>query len=117
MVTFNLIEENSDSLFYCYYPEGLNDKRPGKIIVDRIANKIEIAELAEEDFERVITPEELNELGKVINQMKREQGDSDFVEPAVKPIHSTFYGDHAVNEIVKQLRSGITPRQGKRVWY
>ena len=56
-------------------------------------------------------------MAAAINQMKREQGETDYIEPVIEPVHSVCYGDHAVSEIVKHLREGEVPEKGKQVWY
>ena len=117
MVTFELIDENEQYLTYFYYPEGLKNKKHGIIVVDKTNMQIIVKELAEDDWERVIPPEELNELGIAINNMVRENGGSDFVELLTEPEHSIYYGDHAVNEIKKHLIKGEIPQKGRRVWY
>lgn len=117
MVSFVLIEKSENQLVYWYYPEGNEDKRPGVIIVDRIKEEIDISEVAEEDWERDIPPEEINELVESINQMKRERGATDFVEPVTEPEHSIYYGDHAVRELIKYLREGKVPEKGMQMWY
>ena len=116
MVTFKLIEKTENHLIFWYYPEGHEDKKPGIIVVDRVKEEIRITELAEEDWERNIPPEELNELIEAINQMKRGQGKSDFIEPVVESNHSVYYGDHAVDEIVKHLRRNEVPQKGGQAW-
>lgn len=112
-----LIEKTDDKLVYYYYPEGDESKSPGIIIVDFVKDEITVTKLAEEDSERDIPPEELNELAEAINRMKRELGEIDFVELVTKPVHCIFYGDHAVREIVKHLREGKVPERGKQAWY
>lgn len=116
MVTFKLVEETAETLVFWYYPEGNEDKKPGIIIVDRINEEIDITEVAEDDWERDIPPEELNELVDAINQMKREQGETDYIEPATEAEHNVYYGDHAVSEIAKHLRKGKIPQRGMQMW-
>ena len=117
MVTFKLIEKSEKHLIYWYYPEGNGALRPGIIGVDLGSNEISVTKLAEKDWERDISPEELNEMTETINQMKRERGATDFVELAMKPEHSIYYGDHAVSEIRKHLKNGETPEKGMQAWY
>ena len=107
-------EENEN---YYYYPEGNKNIKPGIIVVDRQNMQIVVKELAEDDWERDIPPEELNELGEAINNMVRENGGSDFVELVTESVHSVFYADHAVNEIKKRLLNGEIPHDGRQVWY
>lgn len=117
MVTFNLIEKSEEKLVYWYYPEGNEEKRPGVIVVDRIKEEIEITELAEDDWERDIPAEEINELIESINQMKREDGETDLLALVTEPEHNIWYGDHAVREIIKHLREGKVPEKGMQMWY
>lgn len=117
MVTFKLIKKSEDQLVYWYYPEGNEEKRPGIIVVNRVREEINITELAEDDWERDIPPEEINELIDAINQMRRERGETHFEELVTEPEHSIFYGDHAVSEIAKHLREGIIPEKGMQAWY
>lgn len=112
MVTFKLIEETDEYLLYWYYAEGDESLKPGIIIVDKINGKIDITELAEDDWERDISVEELNELAESVNREIREEGGTDF-----EPEHSVFFGDHAVNAIWDKLREGIVPKKGARAWY
>lgn len=117
MVTFCLNEENEKFIVYHYYPEGDESLKPGVIVVDKEKEEIDITEVAENDIERDIQPEELNELAIAINEMKRERGATDFVELATEPEHSIYYGDHAVREICKYLAKGETPKKGMQAWY
>ena len=116
MVTFRLIEEDEQRIVYWYFPEGKEDKGHG-IIVDKIQEEIDITEVAPDDFERDIPAEELNELAEAINKMKREAGETDFVEMTTESEHSIYYGDHAVREIIKYLRKGEVPPKGMQMWY
>lgn len=95
MVSFKLIEKCEEELVY-YYPEGNEDKRPGTIIVYRLKEEIELTELAEDDWEREIPAGEINELIESINQMKRENGETDFLSLVTEPEHDIWYGNHAI---------------------
>lgn len=117
MVTFRLIEVDEQRIVYWYFPEGKEEKGHGIIIVDRLQDEIAITEVAPEDIERDISAEELNKMAEAINQMKREAGKTDFVEMTTESEHSTYYGDHAVREILKHLRKGEIPEKGKQIWY
>ena len=117
MVTFKLVEESDEYLLYWYYAEGNESLKPGIIIVDKIKGKIDITELAEDDWERDISVEELNELAESVNREIREEGGTDFLELATEPEHSVFFGDHAVKAIWDKLCEGIVPKKGARAWY
>ena len=117
MVTFFLKEENEQFIIYLYYPDGNDSLKPGIIVVDKIKKDITIKKVAENDIERDIQPEELNELIIAVNEMKKERGATDFMELATEPIHSIYYGDHAVREIFTYLVKGEVPKKGNQVWY
>ena len=117
MVTFCLKEETEKLIIYFYYPEGDESLNPGVIVVDKEKDEINITEVAENDIERDIQPEELNELAMAINEMKKERDATDFVELATEPEHSIYYGDHAVSEICKYLVKGEVPKKGMQAWY
>lgn len=117
MVTFKLIEKCNEKLTYWYYPEGNEDKRPGIIIVNRLKEEIELIELAEDDWEQDIPADEINELIEPINQMKRENGETDFLSLVTEPEHDIWYGNHAIREIRKHLREGKIPEKGMQMWY
>lgn len=117
MVTFILVEEDEEKLVFWYYPEARKDKEPGVIVVDRKKEQIEITKVAEEDWEREISAEELNEMSAAINEMARERGEADFVEFVRESEHSVYYGDHAVREIIEHLQKGEVPKRGMQMWY
>lgn len=117
MVTFEKQKEDEKYISFLYYPENDREKKPGLIVVDKQKEKIDIVEVAEEDFERDIPSEELNELANAINEMKLENGETDFVELEAEPEHSVWYGDHAVSEICRHLRNGVVPEKGSQMWY
>ena len=111
------MEETASLLLYYYFPEGMENKKPGIIVIDRITKEINISELAEVDWERDIPPEELNEMAEAINRMERERGGTDFVEMITEPVHYVFYGDHAVKKISEYLNKGQIPKKGMAAWY
>lgn len=78
MVTFELLIQNQEELVYWYYPEGNKDKRHGVIKVDLIKVSIDVLELAEGDYVRIIKPSEMNQLIDAINKFKQERGETDF---------------------------------------
>ena len=60
MVTFKLMEETERYLTYWYFPNGDETKHHGVIIVDKEKETVVVTELAKDDFERDIPPEEMN---------------------------------------------------------
>lgn len=117
MVTFKLIEIDENYIVYWYYPEGNEKRTHGIIIVDRLSNEITISKIAEGDWERDISVEELNKMASTINEMKQERGETDYVEMVTKSEHSVYYGDHAINEICKLINQGSIPEKGSQIWY
>lgn len=117
MVTFEKTKEDDRYITYIYFPEDDKKKKPGLIVVDKQQETIEITKVAEIDIERDIPPEELNELVNAINEMKREAGETDFLELASEFEHSVWYGDHAVYRICKYIKSGKIPDKGMEDWY
>lgn len=115
MVTFKLIEETDEYLLYWYYAEGDESLKPGIIIVDKINGKIDITELAEDDWERDISVEELNELAESVNREIREEGGTDFLELATEPEHSVFletmqsmqFGINCVKKLFQKRSAGL----------
>lgn len=117
LVTFEMVEQKDNLYTYWYYPENKRALRPGIIVVDTIREYIEITRVAEGDWERDIPAAEINQLVDAINQMEAESGGTDFSEYVTEDEHSIYYGDHAVNEIIKYLRKGEIPEKGIRMWY
>ena len=117
MVKFELHEQNKNKLIYWYYPQNHCDKKHGVITVHLEKDKIEITELAEEDFAHCIYPEEINELVNAINLMKSEQGETDFAEPVSSVITITYYGDKALGRISTLINQGEIPTSGTVMWY
>ncbi len=117
MVTFKLISNDGAILVYLYYPEGKEEYEPGVITVDLQTNEASIAKIAESDFERTIPVSELNKLAAAINEMEHQNLSPDFVEAITEPMHSVWYGDHAVNEIIKCINNGEIPDHGSQAWY
>ena len=117
MVTFEKQKEDEKYISFFYYPEDNREKKPGLIVFDKQKEEIDIVEVAEEDFERDIPPEELNELANAINEMKLENEETDFVELASEPEHGLWYGDRAVSEISSYLQNGVVPEKGAQMWY
>ena len=117
MVKYRLKEKTEDELVYWYYPEGREDKHHGVVIVNLLTNDIVISELAEDDFEREISVEEHNRFIDSLNEMIKENGESDFVDHVAKPEKYAFYGCQVIQGIRQELDAGSIPEKGCRVWY
>ena len=117
MVTFILVKRNGNILVYRYYPNDERSKSPGEITVDLDNQLFEITELAEDDFEYDISPEEINILINAINEGKRERGETGLEELVKESEHGCFFGDHAVSGIDEEIRLGKIPEKGMRAWY
>ena len=116
MVKYILVEEGRRFICYFYYANGEEDKKPGIIIVDKEKEEIDVIQLAEDDFERMVSVEELNLLIKDVNEMRTASGEPPY-ELETNPERSIFFGDHAVSEIRENLLKGVVPNQGVRYWY
>ena len=90
MVCWYLIEANDEHVVYEYYPEDHKDKKAGIITIDRITERTELTQPAEEDFERY--EKEFNE-------------------------RWYYYYDHAKCGIVEDYNNGIINEKGIAAWY
>jgi hypothetical protein len=117
MVTFELHRQSQNQLIYWYYPEGKKDKRPGVIAVDLEKEKIEVTELAEDDFSHSIDPCEANEFVDSFNKTAEEEGLTDRLKKISKPIINTIYGGMAVHRIADLINQGTIPESGMNMWY
>ncbi len=73
---------------------------------DKDKETVKITELAEGDFKRDIPPEEVNALIAAINEMRAENGETDFEAPITETGHSIYYGEHALMRIKEELNKG-----------
>ena len=90
MVYYYLIKQTDELIEYEYYPENKNDKKPGVITIDVIAEKISVTVPAEDDFERYA--EEFNE-------------------------RWWWYGNHAERRICDDYNNGVVKKWGMVAWY
>ena len=74
MVKYELIKESKEKLDYSYYPEGKRDRKAGVITIDRVNEKIYISRVAEDDYEVIVTPEDLMRLDKSFIESAEEEG-------------------------------------------
>lgn len=93
------------------------EKEPGVIVVDRKKEEVEITKVAEKDWVRKISAEELNEMATAVNEIARELGGTDFVEFVTESEYSVYCGDHAVRESMERLQRGEILKRGMQMWY
>ena len=121
MVTFKLVNQTDNDVIYHYYPEGKEELGSGIIRLDLAHKTIVLEQLAENDFERVTTKEELNELRASINQLRLEEEGKELSEDewpiATKDMVTHFYADHAIRGILETYKEGKILQSGRRVWY
>lgn len=81
MVTYKLTSKSGTHLEFAYYPEGDEEKRPGRIAANLEDGCISVAEEAEAD-ERIVerTAEELNAMRDAANRKRREKGKPELTE-------------------------------------
>ena len=121
MVTFKLVTQTETSIIYNYYPDGRENRGFGIICIDLINDTIILKKMAANDFERVVTKEELNEMRASINEMRLENGESELSEDEL-PIATEdeilrYYADHAINAIWEAYKEGKPLKYGSRAWY
>lgn len=121
MLKYRLKEKNDNEYTYEYFPEGDYSKESGIIIVDTVADTVCLKRVAEKDFERYTTAEELNDMRNAINQMRAENGDSPLTEEEL-PIATEgsrwyYYANHAIDKLCGLINSGEEPAEGMVAWY
>ena len=121
MVIFKLIEKTDDKIIYHYWPEAKTDHDYGVICIDIALNDIKVIKLAEDDWERVITKEELNEMRDRINEDRLANGEEVLTEEelpiATEEVLNVYYGNHAISKIWEAYKEGIILDEGKCCWY
>ncbi len=121
MLEFKLISKENGVYIYEYYPDGNFSKKPGIVKLDTNKQKIELVVMAEEDFVRIITAEELNESRESMNKLRQEEGLPPFTEvewPLEKEdIEHYFYGSHVVNKIWEDFIGNTMKEEGMVAWY
>ena len=75
MVKFKLKEKTDNKYTYEYFPEADFSKGAGLIIVDLCAEIVFVEKVAEKDFLRRTTIDELNNMRNAINEMRAENGE------------------------------------------
>jgi len=121
MVTFKLVNQTESFAIYHYYPEGNENIECGVIRLNIPSKTAVLEKLAEKDFERIITKDELNQSRESINEMREEIGQPPLTEEelpvATHDIVSRFYADPAISAIQDACQSGEIPKSGKQMWY
>lgn len=120
MVTFKLKEENDERLVYWYFPNGAEDHGHGTIVVDRLAGKIDVTELAPDDRLVRHTIESQQRWRDAVNQMRHveqipELTPEEWPEATEERI-STVFADHAVAKIVEAYNQGEILEEGAEAW-
>lgn len=120
MVTFELIEKDDNCIVYNYWPENDRTKKPGKVIIDRIAEEVDL-ELAEADFWCSSSVEEQNSMRDSMNRMRIEAGKPELTEEewptATEEMQWTFYGSYAIRKIIKSYNAETILEHGMAAWY
>ncbi|WP_406016979.1 hypothetical protein [Succinivibrio sp.] len=129
MVKYELIKESKEKLDYSYYPEGKKDRKAGVITIDRVNEKIYISRVAEDDYEVIVTPEDLMRLDKSFIESAEEEGSlerarqlrEEYEENLKKGKYKGFqyfsYASHAIHHLVMDYNSGKIPKSGSVSWY
>lgn len=129
MVLYELIKETKEKLDYSYYPEGHKDKSAGLITIDRINEKIDLTEVAEEDYEIVVTADELLRMDQSFIDLAEEEGDlqrarilrEKLEENKKKGKYKGFlyycYASHVIHNLVKEYNRGKIPKSNIVMWY
>lgn len=117
MVTFEVFFNDNKIAKYHYWAQGDKSKRPGIITVDLNTGFIEVTEIAEDDWKRIITAEELNKFLDSLNELRRERNEEPYDDYTDKDEISYFFADHAFSTIHKKLVEGELIKEGSSAWY
>ena len=120
MVTFRLKEQDDNQLTYWYFPQGKEANGHGTIIIDRVAGKVDVTQLAPDDRLRRHTLEEQLKLRKATENMRKieqlpELTEEEWPIPTADKI-STIFADHAIRKIVEAYNQGQILEEGIEVW-
>lgn len=117
MVTFRCVNKVNNKTTYKYFPEADERKKSGLITFDFANESYEITRLAELDWIREISADELNTLADSINEMKREIGEMDYIEHVSESEQEVVYADKVISRIWECYLNGNIPESGTVVWY
>ena len=120
MVTFRLKEQDDNQLTYWYFPQGKEANGHDIIIIDRVAGKVDVTQLAPDDRLRRHTLEEQLKLRKATENMRKieqlpELTEEEWPIPTADKI-STIFADHAIRKIVEAYNQGQILEEGIEVW-
>ena len=120
MVTFRLKEQDDNQLTYWYFPQGKEANGHGIIIIDRVAGKVDVTQLAPDDRLRRHTLEEQLKLRKATENTRKieqlpELTEEEWPIPTADKI-STIFADHAIRKIVEAYNQGQILEEGIEVW-
>lgn len=120
MVTFKLHEETDEKLVYYYYPNGRTDRGKGVIEIDRVAGKLDVTELAEDDRLVRHSVEDQNECRAAANRMRMIEQLPELTEEewptATAERVSTIFADHAIKKIIDAYNQGSILAEGEEMW-
>ena len=120
MVTFKLKEESDARLVYWYYPNGKEDHGKGVIEIDRLAGRIDVTELAEDDRLVRHSVEAQNQMREAANRMRKIEQMPELTEEewptATEERIATIFADHAIKKIVEEYNSGNILTEGAEMW-
>ncbi|WP_407386491.1 hypothetical protein [Ruminococcus sp.] len=117
MVTFQLIESKGSVGTYLYYPEGDLSKNPGTLVVDFEKQSGEIIALAESEIIQKHSADSMNRMADVINEMKSQNGETDFIEHVTEDEEEAVYAGFALRQILRSYQNREIPQNGKNMWY
>ena len=120
MLKFKLISKENGIYIYEYYPEGDFSKKPGIVKLDTNKEEIEVVVMAEEDFVRIITAEELNVSRESMNKLRQEEGDPPLTEeewPLAKEDEEYYlYASPMIAKICDDFAAGDLKEEGMIAW-
>ena len=121
MVSFELKEVTDSVAIYWYYLENDKETGYGILTLDKKNGYVSITKMAQNDFSRVISVEELNSLRNSVNDMRKENGEPELTEEewpsSTEPEISTFYADHVMRKLVDAFKNGTLLESGSAIWF
>lgn len=120
MVTFKLKEDSEQQVVYWYFPHGNEANGHGTIVIDKLAGKLDVTELAPEDrLVRHSVDEQLRRR-EATNKMRQIEQIPELTEEEwptpTEDIISTVFADHAITKIVEAYNQGQLLEEGAESW-